>query len=65
MSYGGVLLASSAILALGLAHGKAPERVIVDACVFVRAARLMAAEMARGAWARRSRWPECKERAKR
>jgi hypothetical protein len=59
-----VFLAGGAAIGIGLARGAAPESVVIEWMVRLRAARLMAAEMARAAWSQRVRWTGLKEKAR-
>ena len=61
-------LASAGAIALILIaanFGVSPARQMQRVIVYGRAAGMLARAMAEGAWARRSRWTECVERARR
>ena len=57
---GYVLLGILALLGVSLARKEGPLLLALRLLVLVRAAGMLAREMAAGAWARRDRWEDCK-----
>ena len=53
------------VAALSVAQKRSPFALLARWCVLARAACILLGEMAEGAWARRNRWQECVERARR
>jgi len=57
------LLAGVAVFFGCLFVRKSPNALLLHSTLLARASWLLAREMAEGAWARRGRWEECKDRA--
>jgi len=65
------MLAAIAVLSLfgilgsAVVQKRSPFALLAFWCVYLHALEILTGEMAQGAWARRGRWGECFERAKR
>jgi hypothetical protein len=59
------LLFIFAVAALSVAQKRSPFALLARWCVLCRAACILLGDMAEGAWARRNRWEECVQRARR
>ena len=57
---GYALLCVLGLLGVSAARREGPLLLALRLVVWLRAAGMLAAEMARGAWARRDRWEDCK-----
>lgn len=58
------ILMAGVVVAFGCIFARRTPLSLLDMAVLnARAAWMLAATMAEGAWARRNRWQECKERA--
>ena len=53
------------ILGAAVVQKRSPFAMLASWCVYCHAGELLLSEMLQGAWARRGRWAECLERAKR
>ena len=53
------------ILGAAVVQKRSPFALLAFWCVYLHALEILTGEMARGAWARRERWRECLEKARR
>jgi len=53
------------ILGAAVVQKRSPFALLAFWCVYLHALEILTGEMAQGAWARRGRWGECLEKARR